>query len=186
MTSSNEQILFENAADKIRRYNELCLHYNLIAEAVYQEWRRTKAPFSSTYESYLIAALISFDIGRMMGKGLVQRYDVKAGGFATRLHAKLVEVQPLLAPITNCRLTEVEIEDHMPDIASAYDSLAGGGEGGLSDQKNHFHVGATKILHFLNPELFAIIDGNTAKTLRACLKIQVRANRLVISRIEAM
>ena len=174
MVSSDEQTLFKNAADKIRQYNQLCLHYDLLAQAVYLELRKSRAPFSPRYELHLIAALISFDMGRMMGKGLSQRYDVQAGGFATRLHKKLTEVQPLLMPIINSSLIEVEVEKHKSDIISAYDNFADGGKGGLNAQENDFHVGTTKILHFLNPELFAIIDGNTAKTLSQVCGIPYR------------
>jgi hypothetical protein len=34
--------LFQDAAAKIARYNQLCLHYNLVADAVYGEWRRPR------------------------------------------------------------------------------------------------------------------------------------------------
>jgi len=174
MAFGQRQILFENAEDKIRRYNQLCLHYNLVADAVYQELRDSRAPFSSNYEPYLIAALISFDMGRMMGKGLAQRCDVGAGGFATRLHRKLTQIQPYLTPIITSNLMGVSIEEHKASIVAAYNTLASGGEEGLNNQGNEFHVGATKILHFLNPELFAIIDGNIAKILRSVCKIPYR------------
>ncbi len=166
MAVGKAQILFENAAKKIQQYNRFCLHYNLAADAIYQELHRSRTPFSPNYESYLIAALISFDMGRMMGKGLPKRYDVTAGGFATRLHRKLEQVQPLLTPVIRSSLVETDIEKCAPNIVAAYDAFAAGGEGGLHEQNKEFHVGATKIMHFLNPELFAIIDSNTAQVLR--------------------
>jgi hypothetical protein len=69
MTANARRGLLENAADKIKRYNQVCVHYNLVANAVYRELHASKRPFSINYEPYLIAALISFDMGRMMGKG---------------------------------------------------------------------------------------------------------------------
>jgi hypothetical protein len=174
MAFGQRQFFFENAEDKLRRYNQLCLHYNLVANAVYQELRDSKTPFSSNCEPYLIAALISFDMGRMMDKGLAKRYDVGTGGFATRLHRKLAQIQPYLMPIITSNLMEVSIEEHKASIVAAYNNLASGGEEGLNNRGNEFHVGATKVLHFLNPELFAIIDGNTAKTLKRVCNIPYR------------
>jgi hypothetical protein len=160
-------MLLDNAADKIQRYNQFCLHYNFVADAVYQELRRLQSPFFPRYEPYLIAALIAFDMGRMLGKGLTQRYDITAGGFATRLHQKLTQVRPYLEPIIRDSLFEIDLVRHSTAIVKGYNGLASGGGDGLSDRGSEFHVGATKILHFLNPELFMIIDRNAARVLRA-------------------
>jgi len=166
MAHSKAHILFENAAGNIQQYNRFCLHYNLVADAIYRELHRSRTPFSPDYEPYLIASLISFDMERMMGEGLAQRYDVTAEGFAARLHRKLEQVQPFLTPIISSSLVETDIEKCAHNIVAAYDAFAAGGEDGLHEQNKAFHVGATKIMHFLNPELFAIVDSNTAKVLK--------------------
>ena len=166
MSLHRGQGLFEQAADKIRRYNQLCLHYNLVADAVYQKLHSLGSPFSPSYEAYLIAALTSFEMERMMGKGAEQRYDASVAGFAARLHSKLLQIRPHLEAGVKLSLAELKVEQHAPAIAAAYRALAAGGEAGLNSKGNRFHVGATKILHFLNPESFAIIDANTAKTHR--------------------
>jgi len=167
--------LFQDAHVRIARYNQLCLHYNLVADAVYSEWRRTRDPFSSAYRPYLVAALISFDLGRTMGSGLVVKYDAAAGGFAARLDAKLTQVGPFLSPLIHQDLFQVDLGAHSRDIVRAYNVLATDGAGGLHEQGKAFHVGATKILHFLNPELFMIVDANAARALKAGLGIPYRS-----------
>ncbi len=169
-------MLFQNASEMITWYNKLCLHYNLVADAVYRELRRAKAPFSPEYEPYLIATLIAFDMGRMMGSGPANRYDVTAGGFAARLRKKLTQVEPYLQPIIHHTLFEVDITGHSDDIIEAYNVLAMGGEGGLHEKKKSFHVGATKILHFLNPELFIIVDSKVANVLKNMCGIPYRVS----------
>jgi hypothetical protein len=39
-------------------------------------------------------------------------------------------------------------------------SSAADGKGSLNQRRAAFHVGATKILHFLNPRAFIIVDSN--------------------------
>lgn len=168
-------MLFQNAAASIERYNRLCLHYNLAADAVYRELRRSRAPFTPEYDPYLIAALIAFDMGRMMGSGLPNRYDPDAGGFARRLHQKLGQVQPLLDIIIHRTLFEIDLPQHANAVNQAYTILARGGEERFTERDAEFHVGATKILHFLNPELFLIVDRNAAQALNATCGIPYRS-----------
>jgi hypothetical protein len=126
-------MLLENASQKISRYNQFCLHYNLVANAVYQELRRSRAPLSPAYEPFLVAALISFDMGRMMGKGIIRRYDATANGFAARLHKRLREVEPSLAPIIHLDIFEANMDELSSTIIDAYKKLAAGGQGGLHE-----------------------------------------------------
>ncbi len=77
-------ILF-NAHDKIKRYNQLCVHYNLVAKGVYVARAPMNDFFGTDFLPYIVAALISFDLGRMMGKGLENKYDINHNGFARRL-----------------------------------------------------------------------------------------------------
>ena len=167
-------MLIENAPQKISRYNQFCLHYNLVADAIYQELRRSREPLSPAYEPFLVAALISFDMGRMMGEGIIQKYDKTANGFAARLHKKLQGVEPILAPIIHLDIFAGDIDELSSTIKDAYDKLAAGGKGGLHEQGNEFHVGATKLLHFLNPEMFMIVGRNTARTIRDAFGIPYR------------
>ena len=97
----------------------------------------------------------------MLGSGPRLRYDPEAGGFAKRLHDAMLEVQPLLQPLALQRIAEADLDAHGQAIKDAYRVFA---ETLGIDQQ--FHVGATKILHFLNPELFLIIDSNAARFLK--------------------
>ena len=74
-------MLMDTAALRIERYNRSCLHYNLIAQGVYAA-RAVHGPFAPEFEAYLIAALLGFDMGRMMGPRDAECYDPTAGGFS--------------------------------------------------------------------------------------------------------
>lgn len=163
--------LFEQAPDKIAQYNTLCLHYNLVADGVYAKRRDMSDPSGPAFEPYLIAALLAFDMGRMMGSGLRNRYDYKAGGFATRLYALLAHIRPTLAPLMHEQITTIDLERHADAIRTVYDLLATSGDGRLGAHPTTFHVGATKLLHLLNPELFLIVDSNAARALRSAYGI---------------
>jgi hypothetical protein len=167
-------MMLNNVQDNIQIYNRFCLHYNLTADAIYRKLKLSCTPFSDDYESYIIAALVSFDMERMMGKGLVRKYDFTAGGFASRLHSKLSKSRRFLEPIIYKSLIELNLDEHSESIVNAYKLLADGGTEGLHEQGDDFHVGATKILHFMNPELFMIIDRNTAKALKEECNIPFR------------
>ena len=67
-------------------------------------------------------------------------------------------------------LSQIDFQQHEMAITRAYEILSATGPGALhQDQTKSFHVGATKTLHFLNPELFIIVDSNAAKAFRiAC------------------
>jgi len=109
---------------------------------------------------------MAFDMGRMMGAGARQKYDVAINGFAKKLHDKLQQIKPLLEPMISSSIFNANIDKISNNISQAYEILANGGQDGLNAQGNDFHVGATKLLHFINPELFMIIDSNTAAALR--------------------
>ena len=60
-------MLFAKATEKLSKFNKYCLHYNLVAQAAYEKLKTVDSPFSMEYRPFIIAALISFDMGRMMG-----------------------------------------------------------------------------------------------------------------------
>ncbi|MBI3683761.1 MAG: hypothetical protein HY235_25590 [Acidobacteria bacterium] len=52
-------------------------------------------------------------------------------------------------------------------ITETYDCLAASGGGALhGNQAKQFHVGATKILHWIAPALFIMLDRNVASSFR--------------------
>lgn len=144
----------------------MCLHYNLVADACYKKLTTLKDPTNPDYFPFIIAALISFDMNRQMGSGLEDKYIVAKGKFASRLHHKICANQAVIKHLSSQSITTVSMEAEKKDIVDLYDSLAlksPTSNQGLSDSDTDFHVGATKILHFINPELFPIIDSNVAK-----------------------
>ena len=161
-------MILKNATRKVARYNEVGLHYNLVANQIYEKrFVDDTDPFDTSFLRYIIAGLISFDMRRMMGKGLVAKYEIEAGGFASRLNSKLQEIRPLLDPLINLNLTQTNLEQNSHAIEAAYNTLSAKGNGALHEnQTKFFHVGATKILHFLNPKLFIIVDSNAARAFR--------------------
>lgn len=160
-------MILDNAPEKITRYNELCIHYNLVANSVYSKRNEYESVFNSDFQPFLIAALIVFDMGRWMGNSATMRYDAAHSGFAARLRNKLDAIQPYVNHLLSTNLTEINLEDERENICRAYSALAADGVNGLHQNGCSFHVGATKLLHFLNPEFFIIIDRKVARALRA-------------------
>ena len=159
-------ILDADAPDKIWVYNRTCLHYDLVARALYAERDRGVEVFGPEYLPYLVAGLIVFDLGRQMGKGQEQRYLPEEDGFAARLQGALDELRPHLEPLMDADLRDVDIGEAAGPIEVSYQRLSHGGSAGLHADGKEFHVGTTKVLHFLNPHLFITIDGHTARAFR--------------------
>lgn len=158
-------MLTDDAGEKIKRYNDYCVHYNLVADACYRKRYELKDPFCDSYFPYLVAALISFDMGRQMGKGTKGKYDPAANGFATRLHCKLKVISYLLKRVINRTIVSINLVENADVIKNAYNELSQKSNGLHSSNKS-FHVGASKILHFLAPDLFPIVDSNAANVFR--------------------
>jgi hypothetical protein len=174
---SLENSILAGAKGKIESFNSIGLHYNLVADAVYKKRTSLDSPFNKQYLQYIIAGLIAFDMGRMMGDNR-SRYDIKAGSFAELLAQKLSKIRQRISHLTvsDLNLTNLDIEKERQRITYAYEVLAEGGIDGLNRREGggDFHVGATKILHFLNPEAFLIIDSNAAKAFKSDHGIRFR------------
>jgi len=159
-------MLLKRASIKISKFNRYCLHYNLVADAAYRKLKNVNNPFSLAYRPYIVAALISFDMARMMGRGVEQKYDKKMKGFASKLNQKMNEVRPHLKSFIDKDISDWVQHKHAQKIKVVYNILSTGGKNGLHGGGYKFHVGATKILHFINPNFFPIIDSNAATALR--------------------
>ena len=159
-------MILTKAREKIDRFNKLGVHYNIVANYVYEKRKLLAKLFDAGYLPYLVAALICFDLERMMGQGAEKKYDVMARGFATKLHEKLSIIKPKIRHLTEINLVDIDLQREKGNIEAAYKELSAGGKGGLNQRKGEFHVGATKILHFINPELFLIVDSNAARAFK--------------------
>ena len=133
-----------------------------MAEAIYH-FRESVDPFSPEYEPYIIAGLIAFDMERQMGDG--DKYDPDSG-FRRRLRTKLQDIQKCLRKTPLVCLDQVELASVETRIAAAYTCLASPGPGSLDAKERRFHVGATKILHWIAPALFIMVDRNVAESFR--------------------
>lgn len=153
----------------ILKYNEQCLHYNITANACYMKLTELGTPLHKDYLHYITAALIVFDMGRQMGQGLDKKYLISEEGFGSRLHTVIDKNKEHIKFLENIKITEFNIQDckHKEAIKKLYNSLALDTDNfRLSEADKDFHVGATKILHFINPRLFPIIDSNVANFAR--------------------
>lgn len=56
----------------------------------------------------------------------------------------------------------------------SYVILSSAGKDGLNRRGGGFHVGATKILHFINPEAFIIVDSNAARAFKLSHHVRFR------------
>lgn len=134
----------------------------MVADAIYKVRNQTGSPFSEDYLRFIVAGLVAFDMDREMGKGARQRYDPSEKGFAFRLLQKLRAVQSLISDL-DTELSAAKLDEVATAICRAYDHLAKPGSEGLnSEHSDYFHVGATKVLHWLNPSLFIMLDRNVA------------------------
>ena len=109
-------MITSNAKEKIARFNSIGLHYNLVADAVYKKREPLESPFNTEYLQCIVAALISFEMERMMGPNRASRYDREAGGFATLLSQKLAKIQPLISHLIRSNLTNLDIEKERQSI----------------------------------------------------------------------
>ena len=161
--------IIDDAVAKIAYFNKIGLHYNLVADQIYNRRLEIGKPFDKSYQPFIIAGLIAFDIGRMMG---ADPYSVNGSGFASRLSNKLVQIQQVIEPLLDVNILSVDLQKHESNIKQAYEILSARDQGSLhEDPKKSFHVGTTKILHFLNPELFIIVDSNAARAFRTAAQV---------------
>ena len=157
-------MILDNAQKKIAHFNSIGLHYNIVSGGIHNK-RTVTDPFGVSFLPYIVAGLISYDMARFMGK---EKYELNGRGFASRLEEKLREIKPLINPLMKSNLTQIDLRQNHDAIIKAYDILSRKGISGLhSDKGKSFHVGAAKILHFLNPNLFIIIDSNAARAFKS-------------------
>jgi hypothetical protein len=109
----------------------------------------------------------------MMGQG--NKYAIEARGFRRRLRAKLRIIREAIGDLAASCLHQVDLAAYAGAIETAYNSLADAGEDSLNaDQSDQFRVGATKILHWIAPSLFIMVDANVATAFRAHHRVNYR------------
>lgn len=154
----------EATSENIQKYNRLCRHYDIIATSCYSARQHMAHALSDDYFPNIISALIVFDMQRQMGSGLASKYEKSSNGFATRLGEVLESQAQTFYKLEMESINNIDCDKYKNDIYSVYDALACNGV--LAEGEKSFHVGATKILHFIHPNLFPIVDSNSAAVLR--------------------
>lgn len=152
----------------LKDYERGYLHYNLIAGEVYK-YRRTDLDNLTDFSRFIIYGLIGFDMGRMLGK----RKDIYWGdaGFGNKLRKSLRKIRPQLTRLAGAGdLINADFKKYRKDVKVVYQRLSSEGQLHHKD----FHVGATKILHWLIPDLFLMVDRNSARAYRKYLGINYR------------
>jgi len=147
--------ILDNAAERLRIYNERCVHYNLIAEGVYRARQEIADPLSPEFQPYIIAGLIGFDMRRTMGGA--DPYSTTEG-FGFRLSNSLKSLEDDLHKLASENLATADLGAIGSVVQRAYKSISDG----CAVSGKQFHVGATKVLHWLFPDLFFVLDRNTA------------------------
>ena len=169
-----DKLILSNAKHKIDEFNRIGLHYNLVADQIYRKrFAGSRDPFDDSFLRHIVAGLIAFDMGRagMMGD---RPYDLEGNSFLLRLKSKLEDLSQWLKPVIDLGLTQMEFQEHRDRVIKIYDGLSAQGRGALHQKGSNFHAGTTKILHFLNPRLFIMIDSNAARAFRLAHDVPFR------------
>jgi hypothetical protein len=151
------RILDERAKQLIADYNRMPLcakRYNPAAEQVYQARRRFGDPLLCEFEPYIVTGLKRFDMGRTMAVDFPNRL---------RNSLRVVRMRPLIGKFRECRLSAVDLSAFGSEIEAIYECLA---PAGTLHPENQSHVAATKILHWLFPDLFLMLDSRVAGVFR--------------------
>ena len=132
--------------------------YNRVAAKVYEARLTHGDPLSPQFECAILDGLMGFGMG----------ITIKGGRTALepRLQSCLgtARKRTALDQLRDCCLSSADLGAIRSAITSAYNCFALSGTLHPTDQS---HVGATKTLHWLFPDLFLIVDGNVAKAFRA-------------------
>jgi len=115
----------------------------------------------------IVSALISFDMQRMMGK---KKYSAEGNdSWAERLYNALNPHKADLERLRPYKLQDVNFNgtDIGQTVKDILDDLSKPGNESLNrrSDKESFSFGASKILHFIIPDLFIILDSNAKKEL---------------------
>ncbi len=162
-------MILKHAKRKLNYFNKTVIH----AEAVYHYIIRRRMEIRDIYNldflDDITAGLISFDMQRMMGNEKYIMEGKKA--WASCLRNALKPHRNSLTDLFKRKETLQNVDPHDSAIENTmitiFDDLAKPGRNGLNrrNKRQRFHVGASKILHFLIPDLFVILDSNARREL---------------------
>jgi hypothetical protein len=155
--------LLAGARQRLKSYDSLSKahnRYNPAAVTAYRCLATGRMPQNSRAWSALHVALMKFDMHRQLAAMTTPKGPLQLAALR-RIFAKNA---PRLRPLLVERICSLSAQRHSVVIASLFDALS---KRGAVVPGKRFTVGTTKALHFLNPELFPIIDSRVAKKLRS-------------------
>lgn len=166
-------IIFENVGEKTKCYNKLrrAKNYNDAYKKILNARKGSSSLVnedgSVSEESLKVieGVLRSFGMGRQMGSIFLEKLSNKLKGN---------ELKSILKKLRNMRIGSEEWTNAKDDIRKLYNELSNGGRDSLDAKGKRFDVGATKIMNFIFPELFVMVDSNVAKTLDQLGLIKIR------------
>jgi hypothetical protein len=159
-------IILENAKDKTDKYNR---------------WKRAHELYNPAYgrllTEYSERASFIESSGKVWAntvsiiKVTLEAFDMKRYlriGFEDTLSERLGSLSSVLRELREEKLQTISLgSSQMTDyVKTLYDELAKSGPDSFDFMKRRFDVGATKVMNFLLPELFIIVDSNVAEVLK--------------------
>ena len=156
--------ILSNAREKIRYFNKIGIHYEAVYHYVIRRRCVTKKLYDSDFLDDITAGLISFDMQRMMGS---DKYMIEGhNAWAQQLKKAIEPFRKDLNPLRSLKLQSVELSNYKDHIIKIFDGISEKGLNQIEGKtKRRFPVGTSKILHFLIPELFIIVDSNSKQEL---------------------
>ncbi len=149
--------------------------WNRVATETYEALRGASSLASHEAVAALRIGLHEFEMFRTM---YLRSSDLGEREFEDRLRRVLedMDIDTRAAELSELSLDSADIGGLSNRIMQIYLRLASGGDGGLDARGRHFDVGATKILHFLFPELLLMLDSRVAKAFREHHGVGFRQN----------
>ncbi len=143
------------------------MHYEAVYHYVIRRRKETEGIWDKDFIDDITAGLISFDMQRMMGK---QKYLAEGfNSWASKLETVLKTHEKGLGNLRSDKLQNIDLKkkEIQRQIVTIFNDLSKSGPKGLNhrNSKESFPVGASKILHFIIPDLFIIFDSNAKQSI---------------------
>ena len=157
--------IFKHARVRLKAYDSMprAVAYNVAADFAYRRLATGRMPRGRHERESLGDALGKFDMGRQMGS----ISSSKGRKHLNALRLALTRRARTLRPLLSKRISPSLIQHHSKVLARLFDHLS---TKGRVVPGQRFPVGVTKTLHFLNPEVFLIVDRRVAERLKICSK----------------
>jgi hypothetical protein len=140
-------------------------HYNSVAGAVYRAGLEAGETLSPQFEPAILDGLMGFGMGIAIKGG---RLTLEP---RLRQCMEVLRNQPAIRAFKGLFLSSADFRACESAITAAYNSLALAGTLHPEDQS---HVGATKTLHWLFPNLFLMVDSHAARAYRTHFAVGFR------------